>query len=202
MYRGIAAAALAMAGTMAAAACPQAGDLAEGIHVGYDDDSVTRYYSTVPGEVIEDTLFTDGSGSRFVVATLSGLFELSFLNVPGGDPDQQSREVTEYASDLRSELPLRAGQRIGTTATTTYADGGTLREAYSVEVGAAPDIAIGDCRYAALEVRHIFTSTEGVFGILQRYLPELGIAIYDGTTASSGAEPVSYQALWISDRAR
>lgn len=191
---------LAAVGSVAVAACPQADDLSEGIYVGYDDDSITRYYSVMPGEVIEDTMFMDGSGNRFVVITLGGLFELSFLDMPGGEADETSRERSEYASDLRAVQPVRAGQEISTAAITTYADGSVAREAYTVEIDVAPDVMIGGCRYQALEVHHSYVSTDGVFGIQQRYLPELGIAIYDGTT-EAGAEPETYAALWISNRA-
>jgi hypothetical protein len=192
--------ALAGLGTMAAADCPQADDLAEGIYVGYDDDSVTRYYSTTAGEVIEDTMFMDGSGNRFVVVTLAGLFELSFVDMPGGIVDETSRESSEYAGDLTVELPVQAGQMIDTAAITTYADGSTAREAYKVAIEEAPDVTIGDCRYRAFVVEHTYVAADGVFGIQQRYLPELGIALYDGTT-EEGAEPETYAALWISDLA-
>lgn len=192
--------ALAALGTMAAAECPQAEDLAQGIYVGYDDNSVTRYYSTTPGEVIEDTVFNDGSGNRFVVITLGGLFELTFLDMPAGQVDETSRETSTYESDLAGELPVREGQQIRTVAVTTYADGATAREDYTLEIGAAPDLTIGDCSYAALAVSHRYDSLQGVFGIQQTFLPELGIAIYDGTT-KAGGPPESYSALWISDSA-
>lgn len=191
---------LAVAGTLAAAACPQADDLAEGIYVGYDDDSVTRYYSVTPGQVVEDTLFMDGSGNRFVVVTLGGLFELSFLDMPAGAADETSREVSNYPGDLAAELPVRAGQVIDTAAVTTYADGSSAREGYKVQIDEAPDVTIGDCRYRALAVRHTYVSTDGVFGIRQSYLPELGIAIYDGTS-EAGADAETYIALWISNLA-
>lgn len=190
----------ALGATTATADCPLADDLAEGIYVGYDDGSVTRYYSTTPGEVIEDTMFMDGSGNRFVVVTLGGLFELSFVDMPGGVIDDIRRERTEYEMDLRGELPVEAGLTIDTTAITAYADGSTAREDYMVEIVEAPDLTIGDCRYSVLGVEHTYVSAEGIFGIQQSYLPELGIAIYDGTT-EEGESPETYTALWISDLA-
>jgi len=192
--------ALTALGTMAAADCPQADDLAEGIYVGYDDDSVTRYYSTTAGQVIEDTMFMDGSGNRFVVVTLGGLFELSFIDMPGGFVDETSKERSEYADDLQAQLPVQAGQMIDTAAITNYADGSTAREAYKVVIEEAPDVTIGDCSYRAFAVEHTYVAPDGVFGIQQRYLPELGIALYDGTT-EEGAPPETYAALWISDLA-
>jgi|GEM_PF-6911355 len=199
MNLGVGASILLMIGaTAAVASCPVAADLADGIYVTYDDDSMTRYSGTIGGEVEEWTRIEDGSGDVYVVPTISGLFATGYIDWPEGKADETTRETVVFDKDLAQFLPVRAGQIINLNLKRSFVSGGEPdTERYSVVVGQEKTVELAGCSYIALQVTHTFVSGDGVFGLVQEYLPELGIGIYT-SYAELGETPDVYQVLEIS----
>lgn len=183
----------------AMANCPVGADLADGIYVTYDDESITRYTGTIGGEVVEHTDITDGSGDVYIVPTLSGLYGTGYVDGPGGTLDESTRETLVYSEDMSKFLPVAAGQQFNVKLKRLFADGSDpSEERYSVVVGQELPINIGGCSFTALPVTHTFVDADGVYGLFQHYLPELGIGVYV-SYSEMGAEPDVYEVLEISN---
>lgn len=184
----------------ALAGCPNAWDLADGIWVRYDDGSVTRYISEGSGYVTETTSFDDPEdGVDFAVTMLGGLYEISFIDLPGGMPDPDSQGSQTYSADLQAHVPLLPGTSFASWVTTTYADGTSdPRERYVVSAGQPAKIDIGLCRYTAFPVTHTYVGEEGLYGLTYQFLPDLGISLFQ-LYRDLGDAPEAVRALRISD---
>ncbi|NKX45867.1 hypothetical protein [Roseicyclus persicicus] len=163
---------------MAAGGCPGAGDAADGIWLTFPHRvSLMR---ARPGGLVADWAFTrDGTPASVVRRHPVGLLRDSWA-MDDGDMAPGSEQRFAYSGDIPTPAP---GVVFDAVEILTDLDGREVRRgAIALRVGAARDVLVGGCAYAALPVTVTRTPQGGVRGDRDSLLVlrELGLPVWLG----------------------
>jgi hypothetical protein len=175
-----------LASSFAAAACPDATDLAKGIEFRTSGGDVEVHRKLRPDWITISVIFPDGDGS--VLEMYHGMYMLSAIPIEGGVPKPGQRE--DYA-DV-SELTQWPRPTPDTSWTNTTPSGGIAVS------GALETKMIAGCRYDSVQVDVQFAD-DPTYTETYAYLPELGLGLLVKTVASDGTDTYSYISVKASE---
>jgi hypothetical protein len=170
--------AIAALSPASAAACPTAADMARGVSILFDDQTVAVYRRD--GDTVAETVSAPDGTPIYTYRLLGGLFETGLDDhEAGGLPDSFG-----YSFALEPLLPPVPGAKVSGTQTAsspvvadeTLPDRISVTLSYRMSVGPADTVAIGGCRYEALPVSVRVDYAEGPETQSMIYLRELGFA--------------------------
>ncbi|WP_461307993.1 hypothetical protein, partial [Albidovulum sp.] len=185
------AALLAAVAPPAAADCPQAGDLRDGIRAEYADGSIVDYRSDGGG--IVEIFERDGAdaASGFVYRSRAGLYDLSVARIAGAGASPDAPMTYRY-SDPPEALPAPApgAAWVGTITSIPPAGGEVAETAVYVFGREEPARRIGDCSYRTISAK--LSVIDGAAWIAQDfiYFADLGFAVATGWAQSGSERPV------------
>jgi len=181
------AAALACAGSLAAASCPGSGAVEGGIKVTLSDGSVETFKSIGPGLVENYTDVGTSEGNYHVLARGIYLRATSLIN--DGVVDGSSRITYNFPlPDDQMPLPVAGGRwdvKVG-----VFEAGEVSSEIQAITFGQPTRYTIGACSYDMIPVVTTFDPGEDWIEETLYYMPELEIALYGKYVAKDDPEEV------------
>ncbi len=160
---------------VAALACPDAGDMAEGVELTLEGGAVARLMPAGDGLVVDETVTEDGEGYR--ITALHGLWVVEEVEIEGGLPDPDGAERLDWAGGLESLPAPEPGLEWSGVAEVSMDGLPPYARGVSVTIGAAETVEYGDCSYESWPVRVANSEDIGDFALQYDYLPLLGVAV-------------------------
>jgi hypothetical protein len=166
--------------------------LASGVTVRFDDMSIT-YRSTADGRLRETERYPADDETWVYVSLPTGLIFESWMEGPGGMPDDTTRESYSYVFIGGGyPAPMSGTNAIG-RETAVLSDGSTEENLVAWTFGPEREVMIGACRYRAIPIYETRASADAPAAeapSINRYLhlSELGFSMFLGGDVV-GVEP-------------
>ena len=179
------------------AACPEAGDLQNGIRIDFEDGTIIEYSEKQPG-IIEEVEISPEDGALYYIVTERGILEIE--NYGRASASDEIRDYVRYEYDFDTSLvfPLLPGKN-GNGKLTEYDENDEkVEEAHILYgVGTLEEFRIGSCLYEAypVQVNMKYAGSDPLV-IQLAHLNDLGIAVVKGYY-ELGYDPVLYAPIGI-----
>lgn len=184
-------------------ACPRGPEaLTSGVSIRFDGMQVD-FLRQADGRILETERHDGESETWFYVSDPSGLMFSSWMEGPGGVPDESTRET--YSYDFGGALPIAQPGSNWTGQETSLIDGVWDQELVSWSFSKVQSYQIGTCSYSAIWIHETRSPSDGSTTDapwINQYvhLIDLGMSIYLGGE-ELGTDPFLEVPLSISARA-